>query len=102
MEMNENQITLINEAGEEQLADILFTFYSEETEKNYVVFAYAGNHEDDDEQVEVHAASYEDSDELSGQLYPVETDEEWELIEAALESYADESEEFDTEHEHQH
>lgn len=100
--MNENQITLVDENGEEQLADILFTFYSEEMEKNYVVFAFAGSEENDDEQVEVHAASYENNDDLSGQLYPVETDEEWELIESALESYADESEDFDTEHDHNH
>lgn len=96
--MNENQITLVNENGEEQLADILFTFHAEETGKNYVVFAYAGSEEDEDEQIEVHAASYENTDDLNGQLYPVETDEEWELIEAALENYADESEEFAAEH----
>lgn len=95
--MNENQITLINENGEEQLANILFTFFAEETNKNYVVFSYAGNNEEDDEQVEVFAASYENEDDLNGQLYPVETDEEWELIEAALENYADESEEYQTE-----
>lgn len=96
MEMNENQITLINENGEEQLADILFTFFSEETSKNYVVFSYAGSDEDEDEQVEVFAASYENEDDLNGQLYPVETDEEWELIESALENYAEESEEYQT------
>lgn len=95
--MNENQITLINESGEEQLADILFTFFSEETNKNYVVFSYAGSSEDEDEQVEVFAASYENQDDLNGQLYPVETDEEWELIEEALENYAEESEEYLTE-----
>lgn len=95
--MNENQITLVNENGEEQLADILFTFTSEETNKNYVVFSYAGNHEGDDEQVEVFAASYENEDDLNGQLFPVETDEEWELIEEALENYANESEEYQTE-----
>lgn len=94
--MNENQITLVNENGEEQLADILFTFHSEETNKNYVVFSYTGSGEDD-EHVEVFAASYENEDDLNGQLYPVETDEEWELIEAALENYAEESEEFQTE-----
>lgn len=94
--MNENQITLINENGEEQLADILFTFFSDETNKNYVVFSYAGSSEDD-EQVEVFAASYENEDDLNGQLYPVETDEEWELIESALENYAEESEEYQTE-----
>lgn len=96
--MNENQITLVNENGEEQLADILFTFASDETKKNYVVFSYAGSDEEEDGQVEVFAASYENEDDLNGQLYPVETDEEWELIEEALENYANESEDFDTEH----
>lgn len=94
--MNENQITLVNENGEEQLADILFTFFSDETKKNYVVFSYAGDNSED-EQVEVFAASYENEDDLNGQLYPVETDEEWEIIEAALENYADESEDYLTE-----
>ena len=36
--MNKNTFTLIDNEGKEVLAEILFTYYSEEFKKHYVVF----------------------------------------------------------------
>ena len=36
--MKENKFTMIDENGEEHTYDVLFTFESEETHKNYIVY----------------------------------------------------------------
>ena len=89
MEKNENQLTFIDEQGNEVLCEILFTFNSEEFNKNYVLFYPVGS-EDEDGNVEVMAASYvEKEDGTCGELHDIETDEEWELIEEMLESFSE-------------
>ena len=77
--MEKQYITLINEDGSETLAEILFTYYSEQFNKNYVVFMP----EDGDG---VAAASYVENGN-QGSLEQITTDEEWELIEDLLEQY---------------
>ena len=108
MSNKENQLTFIDEQGNEVLCEILFTFNSEEFNKNYVLFYPVGS-EDEDGNIEVMAASYvEDEDGTCGELQDITTDEEWELIEEMLESFAGEDcdcedcdcEECDEEEEH--
>ena len=87
--MEKQYITLINEDGSETkaevLCEILFTFNSEEFNKNYVLFYPVGS-EDEDGSIEVMAASYTESEDgTCGELQDVTTDEEWELIEEMLE-----------------
>ena len=77
--MEKQYITLINEDGSETLAEILFTYFSEEFNKNYVVFMP----EDGDG---VAAASFTENGN-QGSLEQITTDEEWELIEDLLEQY---------------
>ena len=90
MSNKENQLTFIDEQGNEVLCEILFTFNSEEFNKNYVLFYPVGS-EDEDGNIEVMAASYiESEDGTCGELQDVTTDEEWELIEEMLESFAGE------------
>lgn len=79
--MNENTFTLIDNEGKEVKAEILFTYYSEEFQKHYVVFM------PENANGQVAAASYNESDETSGSLEPITTDEEWELLEDLLEQY---------------
>ena len=53
----DQQLTIIDEEGNEILCQILFTFESEEFKKNYVLF-YPLDDSDDEENVTVMAASY--------------------------------------------
>ncbi len=84
--MDENRIRVTDEAGNEKEYEIVHTFASEQTGKSYVVFK-----EPDDESGEVYAMIYEESaEEDGGTLTPIETDEEWNLIEVELERFAEE------------
>lgn len=100
----EKQLTFIDEDGNEILCEILFTFESEEFNKNYVLFYPVS--EDDSDDIEVMAASYVSSENGEGELEPVETDEEWELIEDVLAQFEEREEEHDHEcgcgHDHHH
>ena len=78
--MEKQYITLIGEDGSEKKAEVLFTYYSEEFNKNYVVFM------PEDEQNSVAAASFVENGN-QGSLEQITTDEEWELIEDLLEQY---------------
>lgn len=89
MDHGENYMTVVDEDGNEELFKILFTFESEEFDKSYVVYCPAGADEGDDEEIEVFAAAFspdEESDE--GKLMPIETDEEWELIDEMLNTFS--------------
>lgn len=79
-------ITILDEEGNESLYEILFTFESEEYKKNYVLVFPAGTIEDED--VELQAYSYiETEDGQSGALQPIETNEEWDMIEEVLNTF---------------
>ncbi len=90
LEYNEQQtFHVINEDGEEMTCTILVTFESEDTEKYYVV--YTDNTEDEDGNLRVYASVCDPTaDEPT--LLPLETDEEWELVEAALDDLCDKDE----------
>ena len=90
-------LTLVDEEGNEELCQIIFTFESEELGKKYVIFSrvsdiekYYSSEEDEDEKIEVGAARYVEGEEGTGELLEIETDEEWELIEEALECFDNE------------
>lgn len=93
--MNENQITIIDENGDEQLVNILFTFESDITNRGYVVYYVPGTEGvEEEEQTEVFAARYENNeDNLSGKLEAIETDEEWEIVEDAIAAFTDDESE---------
>jgi uncharacterized protein YrzB (UPF0473 family) len=93
MEHGEKQITVIDENGNEQLCEVLFTFESEEFKKSYVLYYPLGAEEDDSEEIEIHASSFNpNSDGEDGELEPIETEEEWDLIEEMLNTFLDEEE----------
>lgn len=81
--MNENQITLVSDDGEEQLATILFTH--EANEGNYVVFELA-------ETGDISAAKYIEGENGEGELIDIETEEEWEMLDELVDEYFDELE----------
>ena len=84
VELKENQLIIREDDGSEVICEIVFTFDSEATGKKYVIFQAI-----DDESGEVGAASYVEKENGEGELQPIETDEEWELIQDALNDFLD-------------
>lgn len=85
-------ITVVDDEGNESLYEILFTFDSEDFGKSYVLIYPAGTVEE--EEVEIQAYSYkENEDGTSGDLEPIETDEEWDMIDEVLNTFLADDEE---------
>lgn len=84
------RIIIPDENGEEHLFEVLFTFDVDETNQSYIAVVPA--EQKDDDEVEVYAFRYEEKgqndDDLA--LFPIEEDEEWELVEEMLHTLADE------------
>ncbi|MGF2617188.1 DUF1292 domain-containing protein [Rossellomorea vietnamensis] len=94
MEHGEKQITIIDEEGNEQLCEVLFTFESDQFNKSYVLYYPLGAEETEEEEIEIHASAFSPGDEgEEGELKPIETEEEWDMIEEMLETFLDEEEE---------
>ena len=85
--MKKNKFTLIDEKGNEGEYDVLFTFESEETNKNYIV--YTDNSKDEAGNIRVYASIYY-PDEENSPLEPIETDKEWQVIETILSTLQEE------------
>jgi len=86
--ITDRQMILTDEEGKEQVFTILFTFHSDAFDKDYVIF-YSTDQEGDEE-IELNAASYIEGPNGIGELESIETDEEWEMIENALDHYVEE------------
>lgn len=88
--MNEETMTfkVFNDEGKEVECEVLFTFESDETKKNYIV--YTDNTIDEEGNTKVYASIYNpDQDETK--LLPIETDKEWKIIETILEELQNET-----------
>ena len=88
--MREETMTfkVINDEGKEIECEVLFTFESDETKKNYIV--YTDNTVDEEGNTKVYASIYNpDQDETK--LLPIETDKEWKIIETILEELQNEA-----------
>ena len=87
--MKEETMTfkVINDEGKEIECEVLFTFESDETKKNYIV--YTDNTIDEEWNNKVYASIYNpDQDETK--LLPIETDKEWKIIETILDELQNE------------
>ncbi len=87
MENNNNTFKVINDEGKEILCDILFTFDSEETKKSYIV--YTDNSKDAEGNIQVYASIY-DPKQDNPRLEPIETEQEWKIIETILDTLQEE------------
>lgn len=85
------RIIIPDENGEEHLFEVLFTFDLDETEQSYIAVVPAEQSED--EEVEVYAFRFEESDEGDLSLFAIESDEEWEIVEEMLNTLAEEEDE---------
>lgn len=82
------RIIVPDENGEEHLFEVLFTFDVDETGESYI--AVVPVEQADDEEVEVYAFRYEETEKEDLTLFPIESDEEWEMVEEMLNTLADE------------
>ena len=91
--MKEETMTfkVINDEGKEVECEVLFTFESDETKKNYIV--YTDNTIDEDGNTKVYASIYnpEEADAGATKLIPIESDKEWKIIETILEELQNET-----------
>ena len=78
-----NTFTVLDENGKEVTCEVLFTFDSEETKKNYIV--YTDNTTDEEGNVRVYASIYDPAS-TTPELKPIETEREWKIVETILES----------------
>lgn len=78
---NNNEFEIYNEQGEKVKCNALFTFESDETNKNYIV--YTDNTYDEEGNKKVYASTYDPKEE-SPVLGPIESEKEWKIIEDIL------------------
>jgi uncharacterized protein YrzB (UPF0473 family) len=87
---DDDRIVIPDENGDEHLFQVLFTFDVDATGNSYMVLAPEGSNESEDEEIEVHAFRYEEPEGGDLSLYPIETDEEWNMVEELLNTFAEE------------
>lgn len=85
--MKKNSFSMIDENGKEIVYDVLFTFESDETNKNYIV--YTDNSRDETGNIQVYASIY-DPEDPNSKLEAITTDKEWKVIETILETLQEE------------
>ena len=85
--MKKNSFTMIDDEGKEVEYDVLFTFESDETKKNYI--AYTDNTKDESGNIQVYASTYDPEDPES-RLEAITTEKEWKVIETILETLQEE------------
>ena len=98
MEQNENKIIIIDEQGRERVCEILFTYQHPETQKNYVVLYPIDELDTDDEEMDLFAYSFIENENGDGELFTLETDEEYDMINEVIDQfYKDQLEGLDEE-----
>lgn len=80
---NQNVLTLVNDKGEQITCEVLFTFDNDKNKQSYIV--YTDNTTDEAGSTKVYASIYDPSGK-DKTLKPIETEEEWALIENILSS----------------
>ena len=81
MKDEQMKFKVIDDKGVEIECEVLFTFESDETHKNYIV--YTDNTVDEEGNTKVYASIYTPGDENLN-LEPIQTDKEWKIIETIL------------------
>lgn len=91
-ETMEETLTIIDEEGIEREMNILFTFAMEDSGKNYVLY-----YDPQQPQGDVFVSSYTEE----GQLFPIEDEEEWDMVEEVFNTFMS-GEEPNQDHDHTH
>ncbi|GLO66664.1 MULTISPECIES: DUF1292 domain-containing protein [Oceanobacillus] len=82
------RIIIPDENGDEHLFEVLFTFDVDETEQSYIAVVPAEQAEE--EEVEVYAFRFEEQENEDFTLFPIESDDEWQMVEEMLNTLAEE------------
>ena len=88
-EKKQNEFTIIDDDGKEVKCEVLFTYEDDQTHKNYI--AYTDNTLDEEGNTKVYAAIFNPKEE-NPVLLPIESEEEWKMIDGILESLTKEEE----------
>ena len=78
--LESNTLYVHDEDGKEMEMEILFTFENEEKQRKYAVFS-----DPQDESGEVYASAYDEA----GNLLPIESEEEWAMVEEVLGAFSE-------------
>lgn len=89
MEKEDVKFKVVDDSGKEKEYEKLFSFESDKTNKNYIV--YTDNELDEDGNTKVYASIYDPNKETQT-LQAIETEEEWKIIEGILKSLTDDKE----------
>ena len=90
----EELLTLFDEEENEVLYRKMLEFHHPGFNKDYIILAEEGNFNDDDEEIElIPMINVPDENGDGGKFLPVETDEEWDMIEEIVNTQMDEPEE---------
>lgn len=81
--LDSSSLYVTDEQGNEKRMEILFTFEDEAKEKTYVVFE-----DPESDTGEVFASRYDEE----GNLLPIESDEEWAMVEEVIGAFAEDEE----------
>ena len=87
MEQNENKILIVDEQGRARVCEILFTYQHPETEKNYVVLYPIDELDSDEEEMDLFAYSFVENEDGDGELFTLETDEEYDMINEVIDQF---------------
>jgi len=86
----EELLTLYDEDNNEVLYRKVLEFYNPQFDKNYVILAEEGATDDDEEIELIPMINVPNEDGDGGRFLPVETDEEWDMIEEIVNTEIDE------------
>ncbi|GGB04327.1 DUF1292 domain-containing protein [Macrococcus hajekii] len=86
----EELLTLFDEDNNEVLYRKILEFYNPQFDKNYVILAEEGASQDDEEIELIPMINVPNEDGDGGRFLPVETDEEWDMIEEIVNTEIDE------------
>ena len=87
MEQNDNKIIIVDEQGRERVCEILFTYQHPETEKNYVVLYPVDELDSDEEEMDLFAYSFIENENGDGELFTLETDEEYDMNNEVIDQF---------------
>ena len=91
---DEELLTLFDEEENEVLYRKMLEFHHPGFNKDYIILAEEGNFNDEDGDIElIPMINVPDEDGDGGKFLPVETDEEWDMIEEIVNTQMDEPEE---------
>ena len=81
--MDDRKIFFTDDEGNQVECEILFTYHSDDLDKDYIVFK-------DNSTGEISAYIYVENADGEGDTIQIESDAEWEMLEELLEEYAEE------------